>query len=144
MGGFNPGFPRLHVAALVLSTALAACGGTASRPTARPIDGTMSLTGRQSVNDNHKTRCKGIGGYDDIREGAPVVVKDQAGTVIATGALGAGAYDINGDPPCVFAFSVPAVPDATFYTIEVSHRGGLTYSYAEMAARNWTVAFTLG
>lgn len=36
------------------------------------------------------------------------------------------------------------MPGAAFYTIEVGRRGALTYSAAELDARGWTVALTLG
>ena len=44
---------------------------------------------------------------------------------------------------CEFTFAIQ-VPDATFYSIEVSHRGEIRYSREELAERDWTVGLTLG
>ncbi len=61
--------------------------------------------------------------------------------MIATGSLGVGSRK---PLSCDFPIVVPNVPKSDFYTIEVGHRGELTYSFAEMVAQNWTVGFTLG
>ena len=45
---------------------------------------------------------------------------------------------------CEFEFTVDGVRDADFYTVEVSHRGGLSFSKAEMEANGWTVEASLG
>lgn len=44
----------------------------------------------------------------------------------------------------MFRFTPIAVPAAAFYSVEVSHRGAITYSRADMLASGWTVALTLG
>lgn len=104
----------------------------------------MLLT-TNSVNIDVPTNCRGTGGYGDIASGTSVTVRDQAGTIIATGQLYSGTY--NSKPlakACTFAFLVPAIPDAPFYTVEVSHRGPLTYSRADLESREWKVDLTLG
>lgn len=45
---------------------------------------------------------------------------------------------------CRFPFTVMSVPASDFYLIEVAHRGGLTYSAAELKNREWAVELTLG
>jgi len=45
---------------------------------------------------------------------------------------------------CRFAFTVTGIPRATFYSVEVSHRGQLTYSFDDMVNKAWQVAVTLG
>ena len=80
-----------------------------------------------------------------MQEGAQVTVRDETDAVIATGRLSEGKVTesgILGD--CRFEFIVRDVPEAGFYTIEVSHRGGLTYSAEELDGLSWMVAFTLG
>lgn len=107
------------------------------------LTGTFTLNDRPEIGAN--ATCHGTGGYDDIREGLGVVVRDGAGVVLATSALGPGAYvDVARLYGCRFLFFVPDVPDAPFYAIEVGHRGELTYSKAELEAAGWSVAFTLG
>lgn len=77
--------------------------------------------------------CTGSGGYSDIQQGAPVVIYDAAGKIVATGALNQGhvvsqiGYSGNVNS-CVFDFTVSNVPaNSAFYQVEVSHRGKLTY-----------------
>jgi hypothetical protein len=80
------------------------------------------------------------GGYADMAQGAGVTVANGSGSVIATSSLGSGTMTSSG---CRFAFTVSA-PDASFYQITVSHRGALTYSESDLAAKDWTIASTLG
>ncbi len=94
--------------------------------------------------------CYGKGGYDDIKEGAQVTIRDETDTVIAAGRLSEGQIKttelgldlVSAD--CIFLFEVTDVPSANFYTVEVSHRGGLTYSLDEMDALDWEVSLSLG
>lgn len=155
----------VKLALILVALVVAGCGGTAPTPqiilvtappavtvtvTATPpaptgtpetfrLSGTLSLdTG--VVNYGSAKSCSGTGGYSDIVQGAPVTVRDGAGDVIATGVLGAGVLTDR----CLFEFTVARVPAVPFYTVEVSRRGGLTYSHAEMVAMGWFVSFTLG
>ena|GEM_PF-2469736 len=85
------------------------------------------------------------GGYSDIDEGAQVTIKDESNKLIATGKLGKGATaDIGFGGACAFPFSVTNVPTATFYTIEVGSRKGITYSAKEIQDKNWQVNISLG
>lgn len=145
--------------ALTLALLAAACGGTAATTTAieaptttasttttlptETITGSIELQeGMLSPRDN----CSGQGGYDDLTEGAQVVVKDGDGNVIGTGRLDAGrsVEAIAGTMWfCTFDFSVEVPADRPFYVIEVSHRGELTYSLADMQENDWTLSLTL-
>lgn len=93
--------------------------------------------------------CSGTGGYDDIRDGTGVVVRDEIGTTVATGELVFAEFQ--GEQAqglafgrCLFRFTVLGIPRASFYSFEVSHRGALTYSYPELVAMDWAVSFELG
>jgi hypothetical protein len=81
------------------------------------------------------------GGYDDISAGTQVTVTDEGGTLIGTGQLTGGKLSMSG---CRFTYRITTVPEARFYKIEVSHRGGLTYSFDEMTNQDWKIASTLG
>ncbi|MEV5934789.1 hypothetical protein AB0L56_19145 [Streptomyces sp. NPDC052079] len=84
--------------------------------------------------------CTGTDGYDDIDFGAQVSVTDAAGTLVAKGSLGLGEKTELG---CEFSFTVDDIPPGSkFYTVEVSHRGGLTQTEDELRAGG--LAFTLG
>lgn len=72
--------------------------------------------------------CNGTGGYTDLAAGTSITVYDNTGAVISVGNLSAGSD--TGDA-CIFAWSIPNVPKSNFYKVEISHRGQLTYSYAQ-------------
>jgi hypothetical protein len=103
--------------------------------------GTRSLAAAKEA-ATRGSPCKGAGGYGDIVGGTQVLLKDEKGTVIATGALNPGRV-LDGST-CEFAFTVPAVPKANFYQFEMTHRGVLAYRYNELAALDWKVEFSLG
>lgn len=86
--------------------------------------------------------CIGTRGYSDIREGTQVRVLDGEGDLLATGKLERGEPG-SGHYSCIFAFTVDDVPASDFYTVEVSHRDGLSYSHAELEDKNWTVELSL-
>lgn len=124
-------------------------GTSPSAPAASPLP---TLSGEVVLEDIAATRfaaaevgakCEGGGGYADLRTGGQILLLDGAGTTIGTGSLGAGRFEprLGG---CAFSFSVPAAPKADFYSVKVNHRGGPTYSYADMQARNWQVELTIG
>jgi hypothetical protein len=107
------------------------------------ITGTFTLTDSSS---NYSTlsdgqSCTGNSGYNDIAAGTEVQVSNQAGTILATSSLGAGTIQSG---TCGFPFSVSHVPNASFYQIEVSHRGYVTLSKSELQNNDWTAGLALG
>lgn len=71
-------------------------------------------------------------GYEDVREGAPVVVYNSKGAKIALGQLGSGVTsnydDFDDDWDCLFEFNIGEVPvDGPVYAIEVSKRGQVDF-----------------
>lgn len=149
---------RLPVRVLTIATVIAVLVGAATLGALHyvggqvkerhTISGAIALTDSEFSNDYYSRGddCEGSDGYDDITEGADVQVLNQAGTTIATGSLDAGAIDIarDYDGTCEFKFSIPNVPKASFFKFEVSHRGQISFSYAEMKAKDWNVGLTLG
>lgn len=120
-----------------------AAPATAS-PLSHTIKGTLTLIPMKSYTNPRNSSgnfadCIGLGGYSDIHSGMTVTVKDGTGVIIATGAT---QYDEK-ISLCGFTFEIQA-PDAPFYSIEVGHRGGLTYSQPQLAAKGWRVDLTLG
>ncbi|MEU7470761.1 hypothetical protein AB0A94_19890 [Streptomyces sp. NPDC044984] len=102
-------------------------------------DGTLTVAGIGAGLDPEEL-CSGTGGYSDIDFGAQVNVTDAAGTLVAVGSLGFGEKTELG---CEFPFTVDDItPGSKFYTVEVSHRGGLTQTEDEL--RTGGLAFTLG
>lgn len=107
---------------------------TAVPTAALKVDGSVTVVGQspQVVTQDELT-CQGGGGYDDIRQGAQVVVSDSAGKTVALGQLGAGSWKRG--VGCIFLFTVADVPAGEkFYGLEVSHRGRVQYTAAQLAA----------
>lgn len=112
--------------------------------TVHSLTGTFTLVRGDGVSSNfggNGSSCHGTGGYSDFQDGMTVVVKDQAGTIVATGATDTAAVSAGN---CVMRFSIPSIPDATFYSVEIGHRGAVTYSRADMETRGWKLDLTLG
>lgn len=112
-----------------------------SRPAKHDITGLMTLND-DSTRWYTGDPCSGAGGYSDIDEGAQVTVTNEKGDTIATGYLGQG--ETISSKVCAFKFTVENAPDAKFYAVEVSRRGELRFSKAEMEANDWFVAASLG
>jgi hypothetical protein len=113
--------------------------------------GKNTLTGTMTLVDpdgfSNSVGCEGSGGYDDISFGTDVRVSNGEGELIGTGSLGLGSEEeglLEGESVCVFEFEVADLPNEDFYEIEVSHRGGLTYSADEMDEMGWAVDVSLG
>jgi hypothetical protein len=85
--------------------------------------------------------CRGAGGYSDIEPGAPVTLVDGTGTVLGTSTLSGGS---GSSTECDFSFSIPGVPEVSAYTVEVSHRGKVMNTLAEMREHDWAFALSLG
>lgn len=85
--------------------------------------------------------CFGRGGYDDLAPGAQVKVTDESGKVLGVGRITTGAGSVG--TGCTLLFNVDNVPrGATFYGIEVAHRGIIQKTEAEILADD--VEFTIG
>jgi len=84
--------------------------------------------------------CSTSGGFTDIQEGAPVVIQNGDGDVIATSSLQAGTQ---AGSACVFFSEFHNLAKAKFYSIEVTHRGKITKSYDDLAAEGWRIGLTL-
>lgn len=133
---------------ILVALLLTACapGGTPS-PSTHSIGGTLTLSGANSFTaDSAHGVCAGKGGFVDIVVGAQVTIKDQTGAVIGLTNLDRGTADVSSASvaTCTFPFLVADVPTATFYSIEISHRGEVRYAAADLAAKQWSVALTLG
>lgn len=93
------------------------------------ISGNVTLT--DSGNENFGGgQCAGGGGYDDMREGAQVVVTDSVGKTLAVGALGRGTHSGQyAQVVCVFPFVIADVPSGVGpYSVEIGHRGKISFT----------------
>jgi hypothetical protein len=130
--------PMKHIIALgfALSLALSGCGGAGTTQT---ITGTFTVKGY--FPNSFPGSCDLGSGYQDIEAGASVTVKDGAGSIIGVSNLESPTTANKFE--CVLPFSV-TVSDSEFYSIEVSRRGEVTYSRADLESQGWTVGLTLG
>lgn len=137
---------RAPILALLIASAVVVTAGPAFAAD-HTIKGTVTLTDSGIVSGGGPT-CSGGGGYDDMRAGAQVRVRDGNGKTLAVSSLRTGKSVA--DPKyhivvtCIFPFTVKVAPDAKFYGIEVAHRGELTYSKRQLDKKKWRVDFTLG
>lgn len=86
--------------------------------------------------------CEGSGGYSDLSAGVSVILKDENDKTIAATSLGAGTGNA---VVCTFHFTLSDVPDnATFYNIQISHRGTVSFSHADMVKNGWAIELSMG
>jgi len=133
----------IFIAIVAAAGALALISSGAIAPH-HDITGTLDLVNSASAPNTIQqtgSGCQGDGGYDDIRTGAQVTLRDGAGVVLATSQLGSGS---GSNLSCVFMFTISNVPEVPFYSVEISHRGGVTASLTDMRAAGWTFSLTLG
>lgn len=116
-------------------------------PKNHTIEGKVVLLGSitDMTGEDKGDACHGLGGYTDMTAGADVTVKDGHGDLLATGELSGGRISESIDTlsSCEFTFEVK-VPDADFYSIEVSSRGEVDFSKKDLASNDWTAELSLG
>jgi hypothetical protein len=110
------------------------------QPGVHRITGSMTLYSDGFITRTDGRGCEGTSGYD-IDEGTQVTISDGRDKTIGLGNLSIGRSESSSR---VFEFSVPDVPNADFYKVEVAHRGELSYSKEELASKGWRVEVALG
>jgi serine/threonine-protein kinase len=137
------------VGAIIVIAALALGGGyvllgVGGHPT-HQVAGTFVLTDTDTNSSGITTfgsTCEGSGGYSDLSAGVSVILKDENDKTIATTSLGEGTGN---SAVCTFHFTLADVPDnATFYNTQISHRGTVSFSHADMVKNGWTVELSMG
>ncbi len=135
--------PRHHKKLLAIGGLLSLCvaaAGAAVVATSSPsgaISGRVDLHGTFMINPRTATAarnftatadgsCAGSGQYAGLTAGAPVVIRDPVGRVIATSMLGAG-QDL-GIGGCVFSWRVPNVPNERTYGVGIGQLDIVTFA----------------
>lgn len=121
---------RVALVLSVVALGLVGCGGDKvdkESPKTITVKGTMTLT--DSDVESVAGRCYGTGGYDDMRSGTQVTVRDSDGKSIGLGSLDEGEPDERFPTvTCHFGFTVTDVPAGIgIYSVEVSHRGEISF-----------------
>jgi hypothetical protein len=115
-----------------------------SKPTTHTVTGSLVLIDA-STNPSiyvSGSSCHGTGGYLDLHGGAEVRLKNENGTLLSSTILGSGTGTAH---LCTFSFTLTDVPDdAKFYVVNISHRGDVSNSHAEMVDAGWAVDLTIG
>jgi hypothetical protein len=142
----------MALAVVVLVASVAGCTGKApapkpAAPRAHRLEGNYTVHGIFR-HRNYGAPCMAAdAGYADIHAGTPVVLRDQSGAVVGSAALGGGTLrqqPLRGrDDDCLFRFSL-TVPDRAEYEIEVSSRGAVAFSQADLERAHWTANLTIG
>jgi hypothetical protein len=129
---------RAAVPAIALALLAAGCGSSAPPPFR--VTGEMDVTDASPAADSDGCQFAADDGYSDITQGAQVTVS-AGGRVLAVGELQEGTEP--GDSgTCDFPFTVSGVPGGhSLYGVQVSHRGTLYYSRAQLRAG---ITMTLG
>lgn len=132
----------LLVAVIAVLIALGMLASNANSTTT--ISGAMTVVSNTSGATYPSTgssagTCTTYGGYDDIVEGVSVTIRDATGAIAGVGRLETGQ---GGSYGCVFPFTVDDVPASEFYTVEISHRGQVTFTADDV--RNDGVKLSLG
>ena len=127
-GQWRNRWPLAVIAALILVAGVVLLA-THGRTGDFTVHGSMSLVGTDnfaSFGDN----CAGSAGYDDLRDGAEVVISENGGKTVAVGTL-EGSHSADGE--CLFRFDISGVPSGKgFYGILITHRGVVQFSEREM------------
>jgi hypothetical protein len=97
------------------------------------VTGTLQLNGEGSITTSDLPMgfaCAGTRGYGDIGPGSAVTITDESGTLLAKGSIENSRGD---ETSCMLTFKVFDVPaGAKFYKLEISHRGEMNYTEAEV------------
>ena len=136
---------RTSIIAAALVLAVAGCGQD-SEPAADPSPTPAPITVRGQLTLElpnfvwNPGVCAGREAFDDLTEGASVVVTDNATVTVGMGKLGPGEPALNPDDPgraksCTFPFTVNDVPAGKgFYGIEVAGHGRVQFTESQLAS----------
>ncbi len=141
-GAQDPSKRRLTIGvviAIVVALGLVlVIGFVVSRP------GKVTVTGEFTLTDYSTAAfgaCEGDGGYSDLGAQTEAVLRDGSGAILGTANLGTVSF--TDGAACTWKVEFDKVPDdRDFYTFEVSRRGEIRSSRAELESNGWK--FTSG
>lgn len=131
--------------AVLLAIGVPACSSVSAASPHHTLTGSVEIIDATDEPFTPGSGCDGsdTGGFSDLAAGADVTVKNGSGRIIAIGSLREGKPNYDG-ATCTMPLKVSGIPKASFYQVEVSHRGELSYSYAQLQRRHWRVSLTIG
>jgi hypothetical protein len=147
---------KLAVVGVIVVVLVTGCGSSAKAPSpSRDIKGHIDIASAHIKYDDGSnqistqslphTACEVVpgNGLDDIAQGASVVLTDETGKILASGQLDPG-YSTMTRFTCELSFDLGQVPlTAKQYSVEVSHRGKITYSASKLASAGYVFSLSL-
>lgn len=119
-------------------------GGSPSTATPTIATKTFNVDGRldlisASIGGKDGGDCHGIGGFSDIDEGTQVVIRNSAAKSIGVGQINSTSK-LN-SVQCMFVFNVPKIPVQSddIYSIQISHRDGISFHQADAGSLELTL-----
>ena len=113
-------------------------GFVLSRPGKVTVTGEFTLTDYSTAAFSN---CEGDGGYSDLGAQTEAVLRDGSGAILGTANLGTVSF--TDGAACTWKVKFDKVPaDRDFYTFEVSRRGEIRSTRAELESNGWK--FTSG
>jgi hypothetical protein len=105
--------------------------------------------GRHFSTNSGTNTCTGIGGYDDLRDGAVVTVYNSMGAVVGTTTLFGSVYNLTSTSSreiiCTFKWELKDVPnDDAGYSVEVTHRGKVFFTSDRLQSNGYVLTTTIG
>lgn len=124
----------LGIAALIYFLGSGSSGTGPGGKSTIAVNGQMVLQDPSGFTSDGTTgdQCDGSGGYNDIDQGAEVVIADDRGTTLTITTLDAGTVQTDGNCQFPFTASVPA--GKGYYGITVTHRGTVKFPESDMSA----------
>jgi hypothetical protein len=137
---------------IVVAMLMAGCGGNhatpkPAAPASRQLSGSYTVHGF-FPHRNYGAPCKGADvDYPDIHAGTGVVLRDKGGALLGSTTLVGGTLrptPLRGrDDDCRFQWSL-TVPERDTYRIQVSNRGYVEFSRADLERSGWKADLTIG
>ena len=123
-----------------LGIGLLTCGPAGAASPHHTLTGSLEIIDENLEPFGNSTQCDGSddGGFSDLSAGAQATVKNGSGRILAIGSIKEGKSNYDG-ATCTMPLRVSGIPKASFYEVEVSHRGELDYSYEQLQNRHWRV-----
>jgi hypothetical protein len=102
----------------------------------------------------YRPECAGTDGFQDMRRGAQVIVKDANGSILAVGALTHTRWtDVKSDNfmpgsimttgKCLLTSAPISVKDGAFYQLQIAARAPVVYSRSQLLKLHWVVDLSL-
>jgi hypothetical protein len=136
-------FGLWQIGLILVAASVLAASVYSVRPTPKrdPIlIGTLTLFQTSLIKEGDS--CLGHGEYGDLAPGERVTIRNEDDETIAVGRLEQSTW--LGPEACRFSFSIPDMPRANVYRVEVADRDLVEYTRRELEERSWRIFMFTG